>query len=127
MDVSANLTNATPQKALDLELALSRVGGDRELLQELIELFLQESPKMLSELQDATAAGDAQTVENTAHGLKGSAANFGAEATVDAAFRLEMLGREKKNAEFSEALLALEENLLRLSQELANIEEEPAQ
>ncbi len=123
MDFPVNYPQTTTtQKALDLELALTRVGGDRELLQELISLFLEESPKMLSELQEATAAGDAEMVENTAHGLKGSAANFAAGPTVDAAYRLELLGREKKNAEFSGALLALEENLLRLSRELSDIE-----
>ena len=38
------------------------------------------------------AGADALKFENAAHWLKGSVANFGASAAVDAAFRLEQIG-----------------------------------
>ncbi len=82
-----------PGDALDRELALSRVGGDAELLKEIAALFIEDYPKALAEIRAAAARGDAQGVERAAHGLKGSVANFGAQAVGDAAFHLEQMGR----------------------------------
>src|SRR5262249_1948141 len=62
--------------SLDRALALSRVGGDAELLKEIAMLFLEEYPRVLDELRNAIARGDARSVERTAHGLKGSVSNF---------------------------------------------------
>ncbi len=75
---------------------MARVGGDAELLKELALLFLEESPRMMTELLAAHAQGDAKQVERTAHGLKGSVANFGAKRAVDAAFQIEQSGRAGK-------------------------------
>ncbi len=44
----------------------------------LIRLFLHEAPAQLAALQEAVAQGDALRVEEMAHRLKGSAAQFGA-------------------------------------------------
>jgi hypothetical protein len=46
-------------------------------------------------------------------------ANFGAQAAVDAAFRLEQMGRAGKLGESAEALGALEHALLTVCAELA--------
>jgi HPt (histidine-containing phosphotransfer) domain-containing protein len=81
-----------PGQGLDRDLALSRVGGDAELLQEIAALFMEDYPKVLAEIRAAAARGDSPGVEHAAHGLKGSVGNFGAQAAVDAAFRLEQMG-----------------------------------
>jgi len=107
--------------ALDRTTALARVGGDIELLKEIATLFLQEYPRVLSDLHKAVEAGDAQGVERSAHGLKGSVANFGARAVVDAAFELEKLGRAQKLAEVSQVLSSLELALAALHNELVSI------
>jgi two-component system, sensor histidine kinase and response regulator len=82
-----------PEPAFDRRVALSRVGGDEELLKEIAEIFLEDYPKVLAEIQAALASGDARRLEQSAHSLKGSAGNFGAKAVVGAASRLEQLGR----------------------------------
>ena len=81
---------------LDRELALSRVGGDVDLLKEIAILFVQDYPRVLLELHQAIACGDAQAVERTAHGLKGSVSKFGAQAAMEAARTLENLGRARE-------------------------------
>ena len=45
-------------------------------LQELLADLSSESNKLLSEIQDALAAGDLETARKAAHGLKGMAGNF---------------------------------------------------
>lgn len=121
-DVQTPYSASTPVEDLpviDLEVALARVGGDQELLRELAGLFLEEAPRMLAEIEKATARRDGKAVESAAHGLKGSAANFGAQATVEAAFRLEQLGREHKQTEFASALATLQVQLSSLNQQLS--------
>lgn len=103
---------------LDREVALSRVGGDLELLKEIAELFLDEYPKNLADLHEAIAAGDAKGLERAAHGLKGSVATFGADAAVEAAFRLESMGRARQMVEVAQILNTLELALAALRPEL---------
>jgi HPt (histidine-containing phosphotransfer) domain-containing protein len=106
------------QAMLDHELAMSRVGGDAELLKELADLFLEEYPRLLAELREAHLQGDAKRVEATAHGLKGSVANFGAQPAVDAALRIEQLGRSGDLTVVGEMLQTLDLTLLALRGEL---------
>src|SRR5690348_1804241 len=84
------------EHVLDRPAALPRVGGDLDLLKEIAALFLEEYPRELDDLRTAIRTGDAHMLERTAHGLKGSVANFGARAAVDAAFLLEQFGKAGK-------------------------------
>jgi HPt (histidine-containing phosphotransfer) domain-containing protein len=103
---------------LDHEVAMIRVGGDTELLKELAQLFLEEYPRLLAELRAAHESGDADLVERTAHGLKGSIANFGAQQAVEAALRIEQLGRRGELGPVAELLYTLDLVLLALHGEL---------
>ena len=109
-------------QVLDRATALARVGGDLELLKEIAALFLDEYPRALDDMHKALAAGDAHTLERAAHGLKGSVANFGAPAAVDAAFQLEQAGKAGKLDQVPAALAALERTLACLHAELSSIE-----
>ena len=113
------MSTQEPESALDRELALSRVGGDLELLREIAALFLEECPGALLDLQQAVASGEAVNLEHAAHSLKGSVANFGASAAVAAAFRLEQMGRGGQLAEAPEALRTLEQALSVVCAELS--------
>ncbi len=107
-----------PENVLDLQLALSRVGGDKQLLREIAVLFIEECPGALAEIQQAVALGDAAKLENAAHALKGSVANFGARDAVAAAFRLEQMGRANQMSEAGEMLGRLETALSAVCAEL---------
>jgi HPt (histidine-containing phosphotransfer) domain-containing protein len=107
-----------PETALDRPFALSRVGGDLELLKEIAAIFLEDSPKILGEIRGALEKKDAQAVERAAHNLKGSVANFGARSTVEAALRLEQIGRSGQLEHATEALQVLEQVLSVLRREL---------
>jgi HPt (histidine-containing phosphotransfer) domain-containing protein len=85
-----------PEPALDREVALLRVGGDEELLKEIADIFIEDYPKVLSEIRAAIDGGDAKRLEVSAHTLKGSVANFGARIIVESAARLEQMGRAGK-------------------------------
>lgn len=110
-----------PEEIFDRGVALSRVGGDAELLREIAILFLDDYPKSLNDLREAIQTGDARRVERTAHGLKGSVSNFGARPAVDAALQLETMGRAQKLVEIEHVLQTLELALAALRPELESL------
>lgn len=85
---------------LNRMLALERVGGDQQLLQEVAQLFLEDCPRAMTDIRTAIDSRDAKLLEREAHSLKGSVANFGAEPVVSAALELERMGR---NGDFGRA------------------------
>jgi two-component system sensor histidine kinase/response regulator len=103
---------------LNRRLALERVDGDEELLREVARLFLDDYPRAVAEIREAISSGDARRLEREAHGLKGAAANFGAEPVVAAALHLEQLGRQGQAAGAEPGLAALEAALARLRGDL---------
>ena len=76
----------------DSTVAAARLGGDRHLLREMLDLFMTECPGMISAVRSAIDASDAAALRRAAHALKGSVANFAAPRPVEAARRLEKLG-----------------------------------
>lgn len=106
---------------LDMAVALSRVGGDEELLREIAEIFLDQCPEALSDIRKAAEAGDAQALERAAHSLKGSVSNFGAKSAYDAALRLEMMGRNGQMGATPAALQELESALNQLNPALSKL------
>jgi CheY-like chemotaxis protein len=107
---------------LDEALALSRVGGDVELLREVIDLFLDDYPSTLQKIQSAVAASDASALEQHAHSLKGSVSTFGASRAFEAAFQLEKQGRSGHLGGAQEGLIELEQALEALRPELESLQ-----
>ncbi|MCX6595208.1 MAG: Hpt domain-containing protein [Acidobacteria bacterium] len=103
---------------VNLQLAMERVGGDEELLQQVARLFLDDCPRALGEIRAAIDRGDAKLLEREAHSLKGSVANFGAEPVVNAALDLEVMGRLGNLAEAIQKYSALEDRVRLLEPEL---------
>lgn len=121
MSQRGKMNAQVPENVLDLQLALSRVGGDKQLLQEIAVLFIQDCPRALGEIQEAVTREDAAKLENAAHALKGSVANFGARDAVEAAFRLEQMGRANEMSEAGGMLHKLESALSVVCTELATL------
>jgi two-component system sensor histidine kinase/response regulator len=77
----------------DPESLWDRVDGDMELLRELNEVFAEEAPKMLADIENAICRGSAPDLEKSAHKLKGSVLQFSAQAAAAGASELEEMGR----------------------------------
>jgi len=91
------------------------------LLKDLVRIFLDDCPQLLTGVRGAVERGDAQGMERAAHKLKGSVANFAARAAYDAALRLEVMGRDGHLDQATEALLQLESALEELKPVLLNL------
>jgi HPt (histidine-containing phosphotransfer) domain-containing protein len=108
-----------PPPVLNLDEALARVDGDRQLLGELAALFLDTYPSLLTTLEAALAHGDAKAVQHAAHTLKGAVGNFGAQSAFAAALALEQLGRQGNLSGSDIAFACLRDELARLQPALA--------
>ncbi len=84
---------APSRPSFDPEEVLSRVEGDRDLLREIVDLFVEETPGMLAEIRRCAGEGDAGGLERVAHRLRGTLLNFGARPAAEAALALEQMGR----------------------------------
>ncbi|MCZ6634460.1 MAG: ATP-binding protein [bacterium] len=80
--------------AFDRKAILENLGGDEDLLLEIVDVFLIDCPVMVSRIEQALSARDAQALERSAHTLKGALNNFCADAPVQAVLHLESIGRE---------------------------------
>jgi two-component system, sensor histidine kinase len=72
--------------------------GEKDFVSELIDIFLQQSPLVLAELEAGVKNGDALTIEKLAHKFKGSCGNIGAVRLQKLCAELETLGRNKEVA-----------------------------
>ena len=77
---------------LDWTDALAATGGDRELLESVIEVFLDEEPELIEAIRKAIVADDSTALRLAAHTLKGSLRYFGDGPAIDVAFCMETMG-----------------------------------
>lgn len=112
------------ERVVDLQGALARLKGDSAMLQDIIDLFFEETPRLLEALQEAIAQADAPAIMRAAHSLKGTVSSFGATAARDAALQVEMAGRRGEVRRAERACRVLEREITSLAQALATFRRE---
>ena len=119
MEAHRSLRNKMSDKAVFARAeAMERVGDDLDLLVCLATLYLEEQDEMIESLQRAVSESDAQALGAGAHKLKGTVANFGAHACVEATLCLETMARADDLDGSEEAWADLQLQLKKLSAEL---------
>lgn len=77
------------EKQIDEQAALATLSGNRQLLCELAEIFLEDSPELLNVLETAVTDGQSELARRTVHSLRGLCSTFYARPTIDLATMLE--------------------------------------
>lgn len=80
---------------IDMEDTMERLGGDRELLNELFQVFIEEAPHKVADIEQALQREDYQLAMKRAHALKGSSSAVGAFLSRDLCFELEKASRSE--------------------------------
>ena len=78
--------------AWDRAGTLERLGGDAKLLQEVMAIFLRETPRHMAALEEAVTQSRANVIEEIAHTLKGELGYLGMSGISQKAAELEKLG-----------------------------------
>lgn len=68
--------------------------GDEALLREVLQIFMEEAPKQLAELEAAIAIGNAESIQRIAHTLKGELGFLGMTDAVAQARDLERMAHD---------------------------------
>ena len=88
--------NGDNNSLVEYESSLQRLGGDVDLFKEFVQIFFEDSPKILEKLFAAVDADDHAEVAKTGHALKGLMLSFGAEPCCKLALEFETAGKNKQ-------------------------------
>jgi signal transduction histidine kinase/CheY-like chemotaxis protein/NO-binding membrane sensor protein with MHYT domain len=119
--VVAERHQADDTRVLDTTALLALVGGDEELMHEIVDLFLVEYPRLLGDIRRTAATGDARALQFSAHALKGSVGNMAAGRTLEAAMALETAARAGQLPAARGAIATLERELAHLHDALTRL------
>jgi CheY-like chemotaxis protein len=115
---------------IDHAALLAGVDGDRDLLRQMVRVFLTDYPHRVAEMKEAVRRGDAVAVERAAHTLKGALGNFAASGTIAAAQGLEAMARRGSLDGVGDVCATLYSELALLAEELrrlaANLSKRPS-
>ncbi|MDR9405121.1 MAG: Hpt domain-containing protein, partial [Halothece sp. Uz-M2-17] len=104
---------------LNVEMGLSRIGGDWSAYQNLLKRFQKNYQDFVTQLQTLFDEQKQVQAQRFIHTLKGAAGNIGADQLYQISAHLEQTLRDQKNLTFSE----LRQDWLSLQQELQQVQE----
>ena len=73
---------------------MAHLEGDRELLKDVFQIFVEEKPALQAQLLAAIEATDTDAVRNVAHSMKGMLANFLAESACTTAEEIQQIATQ---------------------------------
>lgn len=103
---------------IDRDFLMEITDGDAEFAAEILQEFLDTTPSLLRQAEEALRAGDATSLTRAAHTIKGSARSVGAQAFADIAFALERAGKEQQIDTASEIVRKLHEEWQRVQEHI---------
>ena len=112
------MTGPTIDRAVFDEL---KEAAGAEFVQELVDTFLAEAPRLLDELSRAFAQREADAFRRGAHSLKSNANTFGAHALGAMAKKLELGGLAPVVAANGQSIEALAQEYARVAAALAEL------
>jgi HPt (histidine-containing phosphotransfer) domain-containing protein len=101
--------------------ALERVDWDEQLLSEVVQIFLEESPKQMDDLHRSLAEGDMELLERTAHSLKSELSYLGMPDGSQKARDLEQMAHMREVEQATSLVAALDAEICAVSQEMKNM------
>ncbi|MEW6084908.1 MAG: Hpt domain-containing protein [Chloroflexota bacterium] len=99
---------------------LKQISG-ADFINELIDTFLDDAPKLVFQIRAALDAQDADSFRRAAHSLKSNAATFGAARLAELAKEMELLGKENRLGDTGTKLTLLDEAVMSASEELKGL------
>jgi two-component system, sensor histidine kinase and response regulator len=90
------VAESNPMLVFNRAELIDRLGGDTELLTEVVHLFLEDCPHRLAAIKSAVDLRNPELIRSTAHALKGAAGTLAARGVFEAAQALEQMGAEAR-------------------------------
>jgi len=113
-----NKLNQSTIKVWDKDAAIKRLMGNQKLLATLVEMFVEDIPKKLSELHKMVTDNDISGVRHTAHTIKGIAANLSGMTLQNATEELEVAAINNNSSNFKQFVSNIEKEINKFSEVL---------
>lgn len=111
-------------QVLDLEEFLERVQDDKNLLLELLDIFVRDFKEKRTQMTEAIRNKDVEQIKRIAHALKGSSGNISAKLLRLAVVQLEDMGRNNNLNGADEALSEMDRKFEELTGRIAALKQE---
>jgi signal transduction histidine kinase/CheY-like chemotaxis protein len=112
-------SGARPLAVFDAAALLSRLMGDRQVAERVLDHFLNETPRQILSLMQFVEAASLEDARNQAHKIKGASAAVGGEALRALASKLETAAKEGDLAAVTTLASDLDVQFLRLREAIA--------
>ncbi|MGD9109976.1 MAG: response regulator [Phycisphaerales bacterium] len=114
-DASAESNGTLPADNLvDWESVMS-ICDDEDVIKQVVEMFLKDSPKCLNSLAEAIKSANPKHIKMYAHSMKGASIQIGAKRLSDIALKLEHAGRDKDMEHVPEMFNELQDEYSKLT------------
>jgi len=117
-DKDALLSGGAPDSFFNREELLDHVGHDLAILQRMVSVFVESTPRRMDAIGRAISMKDGATLENLSHKLRGSVTTFYSDTAVQAALDLEAAARRADFVSAQTSYLSLDRLIRRLTPEL---------
>lgn len=104
---------AAAPRVVDWSRAFETVGGDRQLLAELINVYLKDQETMVQNIENAIATGNEKEARLSTHSIKGALTHLGARESAKIARAMEELAEAGTFAEHVDEMSQLFESFRR--------------
>ena len=88
--------SSTNELVFDISNIMNTLDGDKEILLELVKVFISDYPEQLKGIGKAIATKNFEQLVKAAHKFKGAVSNFGFKRAYEIAHELERMGKESR-------------------------------
>jgi len=109
---------------LDVNEFMERVQDDKELLLELLDIFVSDYQEKEKLMKIAVSGNDHEQIKNIAHSLKGASGNISAKKLRETFVKFEELGKNNDTSVADELLSTMNQQFEELSVRIESVKEE---
>lgn len=112
------------EEIIDVPEFMDRVQEDKDLLKELLDIFVEDFEQKRIKLTEAVASKDFETIKSIAHSVKGASGNISAKPLREVCIVLETKGKERDAAGLTVLLQDLDRQYTALKKRIVTLKEE---
>ena len=106
---------------IDQALLLKAFDGDLDFMQEVVEVFLNDYPRLFADLRQAVQSRDEGLLMRSAHSLKGMLKNFRADVAAEIAYDIEKRAKASNFENIRAEIAALRDQVAEVDRNLRDI------
>ena len=107
-DNASQEETGSSEPVVDWETALDVAADDPQLLLEVLDAFMTETPRMVKAIGEALRDRNVEVLHRSAHTVKNAFLNIGARQASDLAFEVERLSKQQQLEELPQLVERLE-------------------